>query len=191
MPRPAPRVAPATRATVLSSRCIVRRIVRSPAMGGSVRAADDLEAGLRAIGTPERAAHEQRYLKSDLEHLGATVWQIRREVKSFAEQHPALSHAELVPARRRALGEAGARVADGGWCWRRIPSSLSQATCRSSSGWSESRPSSTTELLLSPTDPATVLSCIRAPCSTRRLAMTGVIRRTNRAVWTLVYRAGR
>jgi 3-methyladenine DNA glycosylase AlkD len=65
-------------------------------MAGSMRAADDLEAGLRAIGTPERAAHEQRYLKSDLEHLGATVWQIRREVKSFAEQHPALSHAELV-----------------------------------------------------------------------------------------------
>jgi 3-methyladenine DNA glycosylase AlkD len=65
-------------------------------MAGSVRAADDLEASLRALGSPERAAHEQRYLKSDLEHLGATVWQIRREVKSFVKQHAALSHAELV-----------------------------------------------------------------------------------------------
>jgi 3-methyladenine DNA glycosylase AlkD len=65
-------------------------------MDGSVRAADDLEARLRAVGTPERAAHERRYLKSDLEHLGATVWQIRREVKSLAKQHPGLSHAELV-----------------------------------------------------------------------------------------------
>jgi 3-methyladenine DNA glycosylase AlkD len=65
-------------------------------MAGSVRAAAALEASLRALGSPERAAHEQRYLKSDLEHLGATVWQIRREVKSFVKQHPALSHAELV-----------------------------------------------------------------------------------------------
>jgi 3-methyladenine DNA glycosylase AlkD len=60
------------------------------------RAADELEARLRALGTPERAEHERRYLKSDLEHLGATVWQIRHEAKSFAAQHPELSHEELV-----------------------------------------------------------------------------------------------
>lgn len=60
------------------------------------RVADGLEARLRALGTAERAEHEQRYLKSELEHLGATVWQIRREVKSFAVEHPGLSHAELV-----------------------------------------------------------------------------------------------
>jgi hypothetical protein len=110
MPRPAPRVAPATRATVLSSRCIVRRIVRSPVMAGSVRAADDLEAGLRAIGTPERAAHEQRYLKSDLEHLGATVWQIRREVKSFAEQHPADDPTGVSSRRGAKRGPQGCRT---------------------------------------------------------------------------------
>jgi 3-methyladenine DNA glycosylase AlkD len=60
------------------------------------RVADELEARLRALGTPERAEQEQRYLKSELEHLGATVWQIRREVKSLAMEHPDLTHAELV-----------------------------------------------------------------------------------------------
>jgi 3-methyladenine DNA glycosylase AlkD len=58
--------------------------------------ADQLEARLRAIGTPERAEHEQRYLKSDLRFLGATVWEIRREAKSFVAAHPDLSHADLV-----------------------------------------------------------------------------------------------
>jgi 3-methyladenine DNA glycosylase AlkD len=55
-----------------------------------------LERRLRALGTSERAEAEKRYLKSDLVHLGATVWQIRREARSFAEAHPDLSHAELV-----------------------------------------------------------------------------------------------
>jgi hypothetical protein len=36
--------------------------------------ADALETRLRADGTPERAEGEKRYLKSDLEFLGATVW---------------------------------------------------------------------------------------------------------------------
>jgi 3-methyladenine DNA glycosylase AlkD len=60
------------------------------------RAPDELEARLRALGTRARAEHERRYLKSDLEHHGATVWQIRREVRSFAKEHPGLSHAELI-----------------------------------------------------------------------------------------------
>lgn len=60
------------------------------------RAADELEARLRALGTTERAEHEQRYLKSSLRHLGATVWQIDREVKAFAAERPELSHDELV-----------------------------------------------------------------------------------------------
>jgi 3-methyladenine DNA glycosylase AlkD len=60
------------------------------------RAADELEARLRALGTAERAEHEQQYLRSDLQHLGATVWQIDREVKAFAAQQPELSHDELV-----------------------------------------------------------------------------------------------
>jgi 3-methyladenine DNA glycosylase AlkD len=48
------------------------------------RTADEIEARLRALGTPERAAHEARYLKSSLEHLGARVPQVRREAKSAA-----------------------------------------------------------------------------------------------------------
>jgi 3-methyladenine DNA glycosylase AlkD len=60
------------------------------------RAADELEARLRALGTRERAEHERRYLKSELEFHGATVWQIRREVKTFAKEHAELSHAEVV-----------------------------------------------------------------------------------------------
>jgi 3-methyladenine DNA glycosylase AlkD len=60
------------------------------------RDADELEARLRALGTAERAEHEQRYLKSDLQHLGATVWQIDRDVKEFAAQQAELSHDELI-----------------------------------------------------------------------------------------------
>ncbi len=60
------------------------------------RAAEDLETRLRAVGTSERAEREKRYLKSELEHLGVTVWEIRREVRTFAKEHPALAHDELV-----------------------------------------------------------------------------------------------
>jgi 3-methyladenine DNA glycosylase AlkD len=49
--------------------------------------ADDLERDLRALGTPERAEGEKRYLKSDLDFLGVSVWGIRKVMKAFAEQH--------------------------------------------------------------------------------------------------------
>jgi 3-methyladenine DNA glycosylase AlkD len=49
--------------------------------------ADDLERDLRALGTPERAEGEKRYLKSDLDFLGVSVWGIRKVIKAFAEQH--------------------------------------------------------------------------------------------------------
>jgi 3-methyladenine DNA glycosylase AlkD len=55
-----------------------------------------LEAELRAVGTPERAEGEKRYLKSDLEFLGATVWQIEGAVKGIARDHPDIGHDELV-----------------------------------------------------------------------------------------------
>jgi 3-methyladenine DNA glycosylase AlkD len=57
------------------------------------RVADEIEARLRAAGTSERAEHERRYLKSALEHLGATVWQVRREARSEATR--LTSHDEL------------------------------------------------------------------------------------------------
>jgi 3-methyladenine DNA glycosylase AlkD len=60
------------------------------------RTAAHIEAQLRVLAAPERAEAERRYLKSELDHLGLTVWQIRREVKAFGEEHLSPSHAELV-----------------------------------------------------------------------------------------------
>jgi len=54
--------------------------------------ADGLERALAAVGTPERAIGEKAYLKSDLTFLGATVWQIRAEVKAALEATPDLDH---------------------------------------------------------------------------------------------------
>jgi len=65
-------------------------------MGSEVtHCAQGIEDALRAAGTPERAAQEKRYLKSDLEFLGASVWEIRRAVKSVLEREP-LEHDGLV-----------------------------------------------------------------------------------------------
>jgi 3-methyladenine DNA glycosylase AlkD len=58
--------------------------------------ADRLEARLREIGTPERALGEKAYLKSDLDFLGATVWQIRSEVKAAVADMATLDHDRLV-----------------------------------------------------------------------------------------------
>ena len=52
-----------------------------------------LEARLRVEGTAERATGEKAYLKSELEFLGATVWQIRTAVRELA---PAMDHDTLV-----------------------------------------------------------------------------------------------
>jgi 3-methyladenine DNA glycosylase AlkD len=60
------------------------------------RLAASLERRLRALGTPERAEAEKRYLKSDLRHLGAKVWEIRQEARSVVRDNPDLTHAELV-----------------------------------------------------------------------------------------------
>jgi 3-methyladenine DNA glycosylase AlkD len=62
--------------------------------------ADDIESRLREVGTAERAESEKRYLKSDLEHLGATVWQVRRVVRSVADDQSALSHSDLIGLAR-------------------------------------------------------------------------------------------
>lgn len=58
--------------------------------------ADELEARLRAVGTPERAAQEKRYLKSDLEHLGVSVPTLRKTVSQLLREHPALAHDHVV-----------------------------------------------------------------------------------------------
>ena len=55
--------------------------------------AQQIEDALRELGTPERAEQERRYLKSQLEHLGTTVPEIRGVVKPYAKD---LSHNGLV-----------------------------------------------------------------------------------------------
>ena len=52
-------------------------------------AARELTAALRALGTPEWAAREKRYLKSDLDFLGVTVPDIRRTVRAAARGYAA------------------------------------------------------------------------------------------------------
>jgi 3-methyladenine DNA glycosylase AlkD len=51
---------------------------------------------LRAVGTPERAAQEKRYLKSELEFFGVTVPELRRVVKGALRDYPALDAAGMV-----------------------------------------------------------------------------------------------
>jgi 3-methyladenine DNA glycosylase AlkD len=69
----------------------------APRADAAARAlADELEASLRASGTPERAAQEKRYLKSDLEHLGVTVPAVRAAAKRFLAEHPDLDRPALV-----------------------------------------------------------------------------------------------
>jgi 3-methyladenine DNA glycosylase AlkD len=47
---------------------------------------DELERGFRAGATPERAAEEKRYLKSELEFLGASFWETGRLAKALARR---------------------------------------------------------------------------------------------------------
>ncbi|MFN2484376.1 MAG: DNA alkylation repair protein [Candidatus Limnocylindria bacterium] len=59
-------------------------------------AANKVEDALRVVATPERATSEKRYLKSDLEFLGTTVWQIRAVVGAFAARDRSLTHDDVV-----------------------------------------------------------------------------------------------
>ena len=58
--------------------------------------AGDIEADLAAAGDPKRAEQEQRYLKSDLRHFGASVPATRKIVKAALAAQPQLGHGELV-----------------------------------------------------------------------------------------------
>ena len=59
------------------------------------RLARTIESELKQAGTPERAEGEKRYLKSDLDFLGATLGQIRAVTRSITKVHE-LSHGDLV-----------------------------------------------------------------------------------------------
>ena len=67
------------------------------AQADAERVADLLTDELRAVGTPERAAQEKRYLKSELEFLGMSVWEIRRIVQAFLRGTEPLTRDRLVP----------------------------------------------------------------------------------------------
>jgi 3-methyladenine DNA glycosylase AlkD len=60
-----------------------------------VRAVAEIDQGLRAGGSPERAARERDYLKSRLEHYGTPVPGVRSVVTSFCRGTPRPSRAEL------------------------------------------------------------------------------------------------
>jgi 3-methyladenine DNA glycosylase AlkD len=70
------------------------RITRRRPLSDPDHSANAVEARLRAIGTPQRATNERRYLKSSLKHLGASVPQIRAEARSLARSID--SHDELL-----------------------------------------------------------------------------------------------
>jgi 3-methyladenine DNA glycosylase AlkD len=59
-------------------------------------AAQEIEAGLHTIATPERAATEKAYLKSDLDFIGATVPATQRVVKDVLKGHAPLEHDFIV-----------------------------------------------------------------------------------------------
>lgn len=54
-------------------------------MTAACRTAEAIEDRLRAAGTAKRAEAEKRYLKSSLQHLGATVGQVRGEARRAAQ----------------------------------------------------------------------------------------------------------
>jgi 3-methyladenine DNA glycosylase AlkD len=55
-----------------------------------------IEASLRGLGTPQRAASEKAYLKSDLEFTGTAVPAVRATVRAWCRARLDLTHAELI-----------------------------------------------------------------------------------------------
>jgi 3-methyladenine DNA glycosylase AlkD len=55
-----------------------------------------IERALAELGTPERAAQEKRYLKSDLDHFGASLPATRRLVAGTLADRPGVGRDELI-----------------------------------------------------------------------------------------------
>src|SRR5947207_5951818 len=68
---------------------------------GTVSALAFFRVRLRAAGSPERAAAQRAYLKSDLRFLGATMPQTRTAVAEFCRARPNLTRTDL-----RAIAQA-------------------------------------------------------------------------------------
>jgi 3-methyladenine DNA glycosylase AlkD len=60
------------------------------------RLATRVERALRDAGDPGRAEHEKRYLKSELQHVGASVPAIRKIIQAELTHHGPLGHDELI-----------------------------------------------------------------------------------------------
>jgi 3-methyladenine DNA glycosylase AlkD len=76
--------------------------------------AAEIDGELRAAGTPERAVASKAYLKSDLEHYGVSVPELRRIATACSRAHPELD--------RRALLQLVAALWEGGVHDRRAAS---------------------------------------------------------------------
>ena len=59
-------------------------------------AASRIDRALRAAGDAGRAEHEKRYLKSELDHYGASVPATRRVAQAFVTDNPTLSRGDLL-----------------------------------------------------------------------------------------------
>jgi 3-methyladenine DNA glycosylase AlkD len=57
-----------------------------------------IDQRLRSLGTPERAEHEKRYLKSDLKFYGATVWAVRRAAREELAAESDIDGTQLLAA---------------------------------------------------------------------------------------------
>ncbi len=55
-----------------------------------------MEAELRVVATPERAARGKRYLKSNLEFIGATAPALQKITKALRRRHPDLVREDVV-----------------------------------------------------------------------------------------------
>jgi 3-methyladenine DNA glycosylase AlkD len=58
--------------------------------------AEKIDEELRSAGSPERAVREKAYLKSALDHYGATMPVITSIAKAVRREHPELDHDDLV-----------------------------------------------------------------------------------------------
>lgn len=74
------------------------RTGRSVCFNARVTLDRTLDDVLRDSGTPERAAQEKRYLKSELTHYGVTVPVMRKAVRAALAEAPDLTRAELLRA---------------------------------------------------------------------------------------------
>jgi hypothetical protein len=85
-------------ASIGSIKVLPRISSYDPARAGLRRThgCDGLEAALRAAGNPERAEPERRYLKTDLEVVGAAVADIRRLAKALHRSEPVLARSAVV-----------------------------------------------------------------------------------------------